>query len=141
MPANCLYCQNRELLDSLMIKICDLKVSTLYLFREQSHKGRCVVAYRDHVNEQFDIPEGEWIDFMLDVRHAAQAIHNAFAPTKINFGAYSDTLKHAHWHLVPKYEGGAEFGGTFDMNPHKVYLSEAEYEQTIKSIQNALDRL
>ena len=43
---NCLYCRNKAVLDELMIKICDLDVSTLYLFREQTHKGRCVVAFR-----------------------------------------------------------------------------------------------
>ena len=35
----CLYCRNKAVLDELMIKICDLDVSTLYLFKEQTHKG------------------------------------------------------------------------------------------------------
>ena len=49
--------------------------------------------------------------FMLDTRRAALAIEKAFHPSKLNFGAYSDTLAHPHWHLVPKYEGGPEWGG------------------------------
>ena len=61
---NCLYCQNKALLDELMIKICDLEVSTLYLFKEQSHPGRVVVAYKDHVSEQFEIPEADYHKFM-----------------------------------------------------------------------------
>ena len=56
MPQNCLYCQNKAALDALMIKIADLEVSTLYLFKEQTHPGRCVVAYKDHVGQQFEIP-------------------------------------------------------------------------------------
>ena len=40
MPDNCLYCKNKAVLDELMIKIADLEVSTLYLFREQTHPGR-----------------------------------------------------------------------------------------------------
>ena len=55
MPQNCLYCQNKEALDALMIKIADLEVSTLYLFREQTHPGRCVVAFKDHVGQQFEM--------------------------------------------------------------------------------------
>lgn len=141
MPQNCLYCHNRELLDSLMIKVADLTVSRVYLFKEQSHPGRCVVAYKDHIGQQFEIPEEDWVRFMLDVRKVAIAIDKVFHPEKINFGAYSDTLKHAHWHIVPKYEGEFEFGGTFEMNPKKTYLSDAEYAEMIGRIQEALNSL
>lgn len=141
MPQNCLYCHNKELLDSLMIKVADLTVSRVYLFKEQSHPGRCVVAYKDHVGQQFEIPEEDWVRFMLDVRKVALAIDKVFHPTKINFGAYSDTLKHAHWHIVPKYEGEFEFGGTFEMNPKKTYLSDDEYSAMIGRIQEALNSL
>ena len=74
MPQNCLYCHNKAVLDSLMIKIADLEVSTLYLFKEQTHPGRCVVAYKDHIGQQFEIPEADWVRFMLDTRRAAVAI-------------------------------------------------------------------
>ena len=33
------------------IFICELKVSSLILFKEQSKPGRCIVAYKDHVSE------------------------------------------------------------------------------------------
>lgn len=138
MPQNCLYCLNKEALDSLMIKIADLSVSTVYLFKEQSHPGRCVVAYKDHIGQQFEIPEDEWVKFMLDTRRVAIAIDKVFHPAKINFGTYSDTLKHAHWHIVPKYEGCFEFGGVFEMNPKKTYFSDKEYEEMIDRIRKAL---
>ena len=138
MPQNCLYCQNKAALDALMIKIADLSVSTLYLFKEQSHPGRCVVAYKEHIGQQFEIPEKEWSEFMLDARRTAIAIDKAFHPDKINFGAYSDTLKHAHWHIVPKYKDGFEWGGTFEMNPRKTYLSDEEYADIIARIKAEL---
>ena len=121
-----------------MIKIADLDVSTLYLFKEQTHPGRCVVAFKDHVGQQFEIPEDEYIRFMLDVRKTAKAIDKAFHPAKINFGAYSDTLKHAHWHIVPKYEGGPEWGGTFEMNPKRKTLAPEEYDALIAAIKAQL---
>ena len=37
-------------------------------------------------------------------------------------------------HLVPKYEGGDEWGGVFQMNPGKVYLTEEEYAEMIEKI-------
>ena len=52
---NCGYCMRGELLDAFGIYICELGVSTLILFREQSHPGRCIVAYKDHVGELTDL--------------------------------------------------------------------------------------
>ncbi len=41
-------------------------------------------------------------------------------------------------HLVPKYKGQDEWGGVFQMNPDKKYLSEAEYEEMIEKIRKCL---
>lgn len=136
--AECLYCQRNDLQKSLMIEICDLSVSTLFLFKEQSHPGRCVVAYKNHVNELFELNENDRNAFMADVCKVASAIQKAFAPAKINYGAYSDKLPHLHFHLVPKYADGLGYGGIFEMNPQKTYLTEAEYAETIQKIVNNL---
>ena len=135
---SCLYCNNKAVLDELMIKICDMEVSTLYLFKEQSHPGRVVLAYKDHVSEQFEIPEADYVRFMLDVRKVGEALKEVFHPAKINFGAYSDTLKHAHWHIVPIYEGEFEFGDVFAMNPKQTYLTDAVYAERIEQIRKAI---
>ena len=52
-PKECLYCQNNETLHNLMIEIAQLSVSRVFLFKEQTYRGRCLVAYKDHVNEQW----------------------------------------------------------------------------------------
>ncbi len=136
--SNCLYCQRNELQKSLMIEVCDLKISTLFLFKEQTHTGRCVVAFKNHVNELFELSEEERNLYMDDVARVAKAISTAFSPAKINYGAYSDKLPHLHFHIVPKYTDGAGFGGTFEMNPQKVYLSDSEYAEIIEKIVNQL---
>ena len=123
-----------ELLAKFGIPICKLGVSDLILFKEQSKPGRVIVAYRDHVSELVNISEEERNLFMADVCRAANAIHKAFKPNKVNYGAYGDTGCHLHMHLVPKYEGGDEWGGTFQMNPGKTYLTDAEYAEMIEKI-------
>jgi diadenosine tetraphosphate (Ap4A) HIT family hydrolase len=135
---NCLYCTHNALQKELMIEICDLKASTLFLFKEQSHPGRCVVAYKDHVNELFELNDTDRNLFMDDVAHVARTMQQVFAPKKINYGAYSDKLAHLHFHIVPKYEDGLSFGGTFEMNPKKTYLSDSKYQEMIDKIKAAL---
>lgn len=135
---DCLYCQRNELQKKLMIEICDLSVSTLFLFKEQSYPGRCIVAYKDHVKELFELSEEDRNAFMADVCKVAAAMQKAFNPEKINYGAYSDKLAHLHIHLVPKYMDGLSYGSTFEMNPEKVYLTDEEYNDTISKIVSAL---
>lgn len=131
---NCGYCAGGDVLAAYGIPICDLSVSQLILFKEQSKPGRCIVAYKDHVSEIVNISDAERDAFFADVCRAAKAIHAAFHPDKLNYGAYGDTGCHLHMHLVPKYKDGDEWGGVFQMNPGKVFLSDAEYAGMIEKI-------
>jgi diadenosine tetraphosphate (Ap4A) HIT family hydrolase len=136
--SECLYCQKNETLDRLMIKIGDLEVSQLFLFKEQSHLGRCNVVYKDHGVELHELSDDERNAFMKDVAKVGKAIAAAFSPDKINYGAYADTLSHLHIHIVPKYKDGYGFGSVFEMNPQKVSLSDAEYADVIEKIKAKL---
>lgn len=136
--SECLYCQNNETLDRLMIKISDLEVSQLYLFKEQSYLGRCNVVYNDHAIEFHELSDEQRNAFMLDVAKVGKAIARAFNPTKINYGAYADTISHLHMHIVPKYKDGYGFGGVFEMNPQKISLSDPEYTEIIEKIKSGL---
>ena len=131
-PKDCLYCTNNQTLHDLMIEIAPLSVSRLFLFKEQTYYGRCLVSYKDHVHEDRNA-------FMVDVVKVTRAMQKVFNPQKINYGAYSDKLSHLHFHLAPKYEDGPDFGGTFIMNPQKVYLSDQEYQEMIEKIKKALE--
>ena len=136
---DCFYCAQDERLTDLMIEICKLESSTLYLFKEQTYKGRCVVAYNDHKSELFDLNDEERSLYMKDVAHVAGALNSAFSPSKINYGAYADKMTHLHFHIVPKYENGPSFGGTFEMSPKdKVLLKDEEYNQLINKIKENL---
>ncbi len=135
---SCLYCEKNETQKELMIEICQLQVSTLFLFKEQTYRGRCLVAYNKHVNELFELDEKELALFMQDVAKAAKTMSLAFNPDKINYGAYSDKLAHLHFHLVPKYKDGPTWGSTFEMNPQKTYLSEEEYRELVGKIKEGL---
>jgi diadenosine tetraphosphate (Ap4A) HIT family hydrolase len=135
---DCLYCSRNQLQHDLMIEIGDLSVSTLFLFKEQTYHGRCVVAYKDHANQLFELSDADRDAFMSDVSRVAKAMNAAFSPVKINIGAYSDKLQHLHFHLAPKYMDGPDYGGTFQMNPQKVYLTESEYLEVIAKIKAVL---
>ena len=136
---NCAYCVEGELVDKFGIKICDLNAKKVYLFKEQSHKGRVIVASKHHVSEMVELSEEERNAFFHDVNHVAEAIHKAFSPDKVNYGAYGDTGHHLHFHLVPKYrEDAFEWGSTFAMDPKQKTLTDAEYDAVIAELKKYL---
>jgi diadenosine tetraphosphate (Ap4A) HIT family hydrolase len=136
--SECLYCQNSDTLHQLMIKVTDLKVSQLFLFKEQSYTGRLNVVYNNHGVEFYELSEEQRNLFMEDVATVGKAIAKAFNPDKINYGAFSDTLSHLHMHIVPKHKDGYGFGSVFEMNPQKTYLSDGEYNIIIEKIKGNL---
>lgn len=137
-PKECLYCQNNDTLHSLMIEVAKLSVSRVFIFKEQTYRGRCLVAYNEHVDD-LNLLSGEKRNaFMADVAKVTRAMQKVFCPDKINYGAYSDTLEHLHFHLIPKYVGGPDFGGVFRMNPKEVYLSDDEYAKMADSLRAEL---
>ena len=134
---NCAYCMEGEMVLAFGYPCCELPYSKVYVFKEQSHKGRVIVAYKDHVSELVNITDEERNGYFADIATVANALHKAFSPEKVNYGAYGDTGKHLHFHLVPKYKDDAfEWGSTFDMNPGRVTLTDDAYEALAEQIRN-----
>ena len=104
MDINCFYCSKSEKLYELMIEICKLKVSTVYLFKDQTYKGRCIVQFKDHKTELFQLTEEERNTFFEDVAKVASALYKVFSPDKLNYAILGDNLPHLHCNVIPKYK-------------------------------------
>lgn len=130
----CPYCSKGEALDKFGVLAFETEASEVIVFKDQHHKGRAIVAYKnDHVAEIQDLNDEERNAFMKDVSDVAKAIQKAYNPDRINYGAYGDTLGHLHIHLVPKYKDGFEWGGTFVMNTNE-YASDEEINSVVEAI-------
>ena len=130
----CAYCDEGDALDAFGIKIAELPASKVVLFKEQSHKVRVIVASKHHVSEMVDLSDAERVAFLNDVNHVAKALHEAFHPDKINYGAYGDDGHHLHFHLCPKYRDGFEWKTVFAMNPDRIHLNEQQYKDLAQAI-------
>ena len=138
-PSDCSYCARDERLSSISIEICRLETSTLYLFRDQTYRGRCVVALNTHETELFRLDPDTLGRFSRDVSRTAAALQRAFGPDKINYAIYGDLAPHLHFHVVPKYRNGQGWGQSFALHPvEKQYLSEEGYREVIAAIKEHL---
>ena len=136
---NCGYCKGPEALEKLMLKIADLPHSTVYLNRNQLHRGRCIVAFREHKTEYFQLAKDENAGFFADLSLTAKALYDLFQPQKINYATYGDLAPHVHVHLVPKYAAGAQWGTPFQDEPKK-FLDDAEYLELVNQIKGELEK-
>jgi diadenosine tetraphosphate (Ap4A) HIT family hydrolase len=107
---NCRYC---TCADDISVKVADLETSALLLTRDQTYKGRCILALKDHRTEVFMMTPDELAAWARDLSRASEAIWKTFSPDKINYAAFGDLYPHLHIHLVPKYKDGPEWGRPF----------------------------
>ncbi len=136
---NCIYCHRDQRLDRLMIEIATLDDATLFLFRNQSYRGRVIVAHAQHVEEIFQLSREQRERFMESVAKTARALKVAFDAGKINYGIFGDTMPHLHVHLVPKLVHGPDWGKPFQMNPQPPKdLTDAGYESVAQAIRKHL---
>ena len=123
--------------------------TTSYVFHNSQHAadrfgladpgniyGRLTNSTQDVLEKRVAALEGGTAGLAL----ASGAVKKLWGCTKINLASYGDAVSHLHFHIVPKYEGGFEFGGNFLItNPDPVHLSDAEYQEMIAALKAKLD--
>ena len=85
---NCAYCMQGELVAKFGYPVCEMKTGFLYVFKEQSKRGRVILAHKKHVSELIDLTDEERNDYFAEVAQVARAVHKVFHPDKVNYGAY-----------------------------------------------------
>ena len=137
--AECFYCEkDNEKRKALMLDVCELPYSIVYLFRDQKNKGRCVVDFKGHKTEYFQLSPEENAGYFADVAKVAKVLDELYHPDKINYATYGDGMPHVHVHIVPKYKGGVSWGQPFSDSLPKVLLTDAEYDAMIADLRAKL---
>lgn len=92
--AECFYCEkDNEKRKALMLDVCELPYSIVYLFRDQKNKGRCVVAFKGHKTEYFQLTPEENAGYFADVAKVAKVLDELYHPDKINYATYGDGMR------------------------------------------------
>jgi len=142
MGKNCYYCDRDEEFRKLLFEVCDLRISKVFLCKDQTLPGRCTIMFKNHYEEIFQIPKPERDLYMDDVCLLAETISELFHPDKINYGVYGDGCRHVHYTICPKYEGKLGWGAPFIMFPDKkdvVYLQESEVVERMALLKRTLE--
>jgi len=137
--SGCKYCGHSPELFEIAVHIADFETSELYLMRNQAYPGRCILVFKNHRAELFELSPEELRSYSSELARSAAAIKTVFGAAKINYAAYGDLVPHLHFHLVPKFPGGRSWGAPFDLDPSPGLFPEAgELAKSIGDIRSAL---
>ena len=136
----CNYCTENARLHELMTLVGRYEYATVYMFHDQTHPGRCVVAANEHVTELFELDDPVLCGFWQTIRTVAQCLHRLFQPGKINYAVYGDIQKHLHVHVVPKMVEGVGWGEPFDvLPPNPVFLESTAFRRRVDMVTKAIE--
>jgi diadenosine tetraphosphate (Ap4A) HIT family hydrolase len=91
--------------------IAKLGVSSLYLAKNQTYRGQCVLIFDPrHVARPDQLTAQEWAAFCADLFAAQGAVMRVLRPDHINLESLGNVVPHLHFHVVPRYVGDARWG-------------------------------
>lgn len=136
----CRYCTaSLAELDSLMVHVTDLDRSRVFLLRDQTHRGRCVLLLKQHARELFELAPEDLSVFMAEAAQLAAAITQLAPCDKVNYAIYGDRNEHIHMHLVPKTQSGPNWGQAFVLvQDVPVTLPEPEFQEMLQKLKHLL---
>ena len=139
----CPFCAPRDGIDAFSIEVAPLSISTLYLDRNQTYRGQCVLIFdARHVEGLEALSRAEFNAFTLDLHVAARALTEVCDPDLMNYASLGNIIPHLHWHLVPRYRSDPRWGGpiytTTWAEMIETPLEDVEYEAIVGLLRAAL---
>lgn len=117
----CEYCEKSSKDNNF---IYETKYWIIFLAKDQSYLGRCVVVLKRHCGDLAELKDEEWLDFKEIVKKLELALKKSFNATMFNWtclmnNAYQNKQPnpHVHWHFRPRYNHKVKFEGTTFEDP------------------------
>jgi diadenosine tetraphosphate (Ap4A) HIT family hydrolase len=123
--------------------VAPLSVSTLYLFKNQTYRGHCLLILDlRHATRPHELSTAEWLQFCGDLHAAENAITSAVDPDHINIAALGNVMPHLHWHIIPRYRDDPRWGApiwlTNAAEMPDTKLAANEHHRLLQSLRRAL---
>ncbi len=126
--------------DKDRIKVAGLSVATLYVDRNQTYRGYCVLVFnKRHVTGLDQLSDSEYQHFTVDLRRAMLAITRAVQPDHMNYVMLGNLVPHLHCHIFPRYKNDPRWRqNPFAELPPQPLASNADYDVLVQTIRQYL---
>jgi len=107
----CTLCEPRPPVTSEWDFLARLSISSLYLAKNQTYRGQCVLVFDPrHAPRPDDLSREEWAAFSDDLRVTTVGLMRAVRPDHVNVASLGNVAPHLHWHVVPRTQGDPRWG-------------------------------
>ena len=98
--------------------VAKLRISSLYLAKNQTYRGQCLLIFDPrHAARPDQLSIAEWSDFTADLRDASDAVTSAVRPDHVNVASLGNVVPHLHWHVIPRRLGDPRWGAPIWTEP------------------------
>ena len=120
--------------------VARLSASSLYLRKNQTYKGHCVLVLDvRHAVRPDQLSADEWRAFCADLHAAETAVVRVVEPDHVNVASLGNFVPHLHWHIVPRYRTDPRWGVPIWPEEVETPLAPKEREQLLLALRKALD--
>lgn len=91
--------------------IGETRLSYLLLNFDQSYRGRTILVPKTEHADLESLEEDTIGPLMVEVAAVGRHIKSAFNADRMNYASLGNVVGRLHWHLIPRYEGDANWGG------------------------------
>jgi len=137
---NCVFCtqlKKDDDFDGYGFIVADLHATRLTLAKNQYIHGECILTYKHHIKEFYDLSQDERYLFTDDLARSAKAIEKVFTPLKMSVDMGSSGYPHLYCRLKPRYYGDAAAGTAMTHIAERV-LPSHEYAKYVAELRAAL---
>lgn len=108
--AHCKLCEILRESEENEMFIVTLEFGSLFLHWNQSYLGRCLYISNTHVDNFPHIDHELFTNLNREMVLICKVIEEIFKPTLINFASLGNTIKHFHYHIIPRYKHDPNWG-------------------------------
>ena len=141
--AGCVLCAPRPDSNAEWDLVTRLSISSLYLARNQTYRGQCVLIFDPrHAARPDELSAEEWAALSADLHRASRAVVRAAKPDHVNVASLGNVAPHLHWHVIPRRIGDPRWGApvwtTLGTDMPDTRLPETERAALLASLRESL---
>ena len=119
-------------------KVFETETVLAFLDIAPVNKGHTLVIPKAHCADIWDLPASLGPDLLDAIRRVGQGLKDGLGASGVNLGmnngaAAGQVVFHAHWHLIPRFEGDG-----LSMWPQKSYAGPEEMTDTAQTISGSI---
>lgn len=97
--------------------VAELASGRVLLQDDADFRGYCILVFRRHACELFELSYAERSALIEDVNRVAQAVQRVVQPAKLNYAMLGNMAPHLHVHVIPRFPGDGWWGQSIWARP------------------------